>query len=756
MASRLYAWAQWVVRHRGPVVGVWLLLLAVVGGLGATLHGKLTNEYSIPGIESQQAQDLLKRELPQASGGVVRVVFAADGKGGLTGAEAQRAVRAGLKEAAGISDVSKVSDPFEARTVSRDGTVAYADVGFSRTAEDVPQSAKDDLVDAMEPARDAGLEVEYGGSAMSSQVEVGGPAEIVGVVVAFVVLAVTLGSLVAAGLPLATAAVGVGIGVLGVQFVSRFVDMTGTATVLALMIGLAVGIDYALFIIARHREQLAEPGADLRDSIARAVATAGSAVVFAGATVVVALAALSATGIPFLTVMGLAAAGTVLLAVLVALSLVPAALALLGERLRPRAKKGRAGKAEETEETGKAGAKRGREPGAWGLAWGRLITRAPVVVLLVGVLGLLAVALPARELRLGLPSNASQPAETTQHKSYDLLTKGFGPGFNATLTAVVDAEDIPAAERPDALKALRATLAKEKGVAAVAAPVANEDGSLAVIGIVPTTGPDDEATTDLVHRLRDNAPSVGEAGGTLHIAGATAAAIDVSAKLSGALPLFIAIIVILALVLLAVAFRSLLVPLKAVLGFLLSIAAALGATVWVFQQGHLNGLLAVAAAAPVTAFLPVLLIGVLFGLAMDYEVFLVSRMREHYEHTGDAAEAVTHGLARSGRVVCAAALIMVSVFGGFVFNHDPIIKSIGFALAFGVAVDAFVVRMTIVPAVLALLGRRAWSLPGRLDRVLPHIDIEGTGLPPRDTGARTAEAADAAGTTDTTDTADTR
>ncbi|MET9290863.1 MMPL family transporter [Streptomyces sp. NPDC003077] len=717
MASRLYAWARWVVRRRGLVIGVWLLLLAVIGGLGITLHGKPTTEYSVPGIESQQAQDLLKERFPQASGGVARVVFAAPKGDTLTDPKAQRVIAAGLKEAAGTEGVVNVSDPLKTGTVSRDRTIGYADVSFKQGASDVPQSAKDALSRAMDPARDAGFQVEFGGSVMTPEIEVGGPAEIVGVVVAFVVLALALGSLVAAGLPLITAAVGVAIGVLGAQFVSRFMEMTGTATALALMIGLAVGIDYALFIIARHREQLADPDADVNDSIARAVATAGSAVVFAGATVIIALAALSATGIPFLTIMGLAAAVTVLLAVLVAISLVPAVLSLFGERLRPRPRRrSRPGRAE-------------RAPGAWGMAWGRAVTRAPVVVLLVGVLGLLALALPARDLRLGLPGNAAQPTDTTQHKSYDLLSQGFGPGFNATLTAIVDTDGIPAERRAQTVKELGAALSHDRGVAAVAPPIANPEGTLAVIGVVPTTGPDDQATTDLVHRLREHAPDVDRAGGTLYVAGATAAAIDVSAKLSDALPLFVAIIVILALVLLALAFRSLLVPLKAVLGFLLSIAAALGATTWVFQDGHLADALQVPAAGPVVAFLPVLLIGVLFGLAMDYEVFLVSRMREHYEHTGDAAGAITHGVASSGRVVCAAALIMAAVFGGFIFNPDPILKSIGFALAIGVAIDAFVVRMTLVPAALALLGRRAWALPRWLDRAIPHIDIEGARLP---------------------------
>ncbi|ROR46565.1 MMPL family transporter [Kitasatospora cineracea] len=719
MASVLYGWGRWAARRRGRVIGMWLLLLALVGGLGISMAGPTTTEFTVPGIESQQAQDLLQKKMPEAAGGTVRVVVAAPKGTTLDAESAQSALGKSLAKAAQVPGVVYVANPFETQTVSPDHTIAFADIQFRERADKVPESARDALTGAMAPARDAGLQVEYGGDVMEPGLEVGGPAEIVGVVVAFAVLAVALGSLIAAGLPLLTALIGVGIGVLGAQLAANVVEMTSTATALALMIGLAVGIDYALFIIARHREQLADPEADVEESAARATATAGSAVVFAGATVVIALAALAVTGIPFLTVMGLAAAATVLLSVLIAVTLVPAVLGLLGERLRPKAPKARA-----------------RKETTWSLAWARAVTRKPLLVLLTGILALLAVAVPAKDLRLGLPSNASQPAATTQHKSYDLLTKGFGPGFNATLTAVVDTGRIPAADREAALGRLTTSLAHVPGVAHLDTPVPNADSTLVAIPVIPTTGPDDKATTDLVDHLRALKADVAHDGGTLYIAGATAATIDVSAKLADALPLFIGIIVVLALALLTIAFRSVLVPLKAVAGFLLSIAASLGATVWVFQNGHLNGLLDIPTAAPVTAFLPVLLIGVLFGLAMDYEVFLVSRMREHFQHTRDADQAVTHGVAASGRVVTAAALIMVAVFGGFVFNHDPIIKSIGFALAIGVFIDAFIVRMTLVPAAMALLGRRAWTLPRWLDRITPDVDIEGTNLPPSTSGSQ--------------------
>ncbi|MGW2169301.1 MMPL family transporter [Streptomyces sp. NPDC001705] len=716
MASRLYAWARWMVRRRRWVIATWILVLAVVGGLGATLHGKTSTEFTVPGVEAQEAQDLLKEKFPPAAGGVVRIVVAAPEGKTVTDPAQQKVLDGVLREAAKVEGVVDVSQPAEVGALSADRTIAYSDVRFKDEAPEVTEEAKEHLATAVEPLRDAGMRVELGGSAMLPQTEAGGPAELVGVVIAFVILAVALGSLVAAGLPLLTALLGVAVGLLGTMFVSGFVEMTGTATVLALMIGLAVGIDYALFVISRHREQLADPDTGWEESIARATATAGSAVVFAGATVVIALAALAVTGIPFLTIMGLAGAGTVLVAVLVAVSLLPAVLGVFGERMRPRRPRRKDGR-------------RNRAPGSWGLAWARGVTRTPAVVLVAGILGLVILALPARDLRLGLPSYAAQPQASTQHKSYDLLSEGFGPGFNATLITVVDTEKIPQDQRQGVVTQLRSTLAADKNVAAVSPAVPSPSGDVVVMAVAPKSSPDAESTTELVHRMRDQAPEVAGVGGSLYVTGQTAMAIDVADKLGDALPLFVGVIVLLALLLLAIAFRSILVPLKAALGFLLSVGASLGASVWVFQQGHLNGLLDVSAVGPVTSFLPILLTGVLFGLAMDYEVFLVSRMREDYEHNKNAARAVAQGVSSSARVVVAAALIMVAVFGGFIFNDDPIVKAIGFSLAFGVFIDAFVVRMTLVPAAMALLGRRAWSMPRWLDRLLPDVDIEGARLP---------------------------
>ena len=711
MARWLYDMARGVARRRGTVVLIWLAILAVVGVLGATMRGEPTTEFTIPGIESQQANDLLAEEIPAASGGTIRIVYAAPDGMTLTDAKAQEAVGATREQAAAVEGVVAVTD----LTISQSQTIGFADVIFALPADEVPSEARDAVTASAEPARDLGLQVEFGGSAMTEIPEIGGLAEVVGVGVAFLVLLVTLGSLVAAGLPLVTALVGVGTGVLGVQFVSGFVEMSSVSSTLALMIGLAVGIDYALFIVARHREQLADPAMSVTESIGRAIGTAGSAVVFAGMTVVIALAALTLVGIPFLTIMGLAAAATVAVAVLVALTLVPAVLAFAGERLRPR--------------TTTSSEAPSEVRSVW-QSWGRTIQRAPGLVLVVGVILLGVLAMPATHMRLGLPSNEVQPAESTLYKSYALLTEGFGEGFNATLVYVIDASDIPEAERAGLVETVAGEIQQDANVAVVAPPTFNQDGTVAILNIVPFTGPDADETTDLVDRLREGpAAMVEDAGGDPYVTGITAVGIDVSEKLADALPIFVGAIVILALVLLVIAFRSILVPIKAIVGFLLTIAVSLGMTVWIFQDGHLGDLFGVTTPSPIVSFVPIILIGVLFGLAMDYEVFLVSRMHERHQHGDSASDAVLHGLAQSGRVVSAAALIMGAVFGGFLFQDDAIIKSIAFALTVGVLVDAFVVRMTLVPAVMFLLGDRAWAFPGWLSRITPDVDIEGDSLP---------------------------
>ena len=719
MARWLYDLARSAARRRRLVLAIWIGLLVVVGVLGTTLRGELSNSFSIPGIEAQGATDLLADEFPTATGGTYRVVFAAPDGGVLTSPGAQAAIANGLEQASTVDGVLAVT-PI---TLSQDQSIGFADVQFAAVPESVPDEAKDGVSAAMDAARAAGLQVEFGGSASVEQVSAVNAGEALGIVVALVVLLITLGSLVAAGLPLLTALIGVGLGVLGIQIVSGFVDLSSITSTLALMIGLAVGIDYALFIVARYRSQLADPDMSVDESIGRAIGTAGSAVVFAGLTVIIALAALTIAGIPFLSAMGLAAAGTVAVAVIVALTLIPALLGFAGERLRPRPTE--RGLAPSVPSASASSAR----PTLW-LRWARLIHRVPALFVVVPIGLLLVLAVPALNLRLGLPGNETLPEDTTQYQSYQLLTEGFGPGFNATILYVVDGDGMAGTDLRTITTSVAEMIRQDADVAMVGEPTFNEDQSVGILSVVPRTGPDDEATSGLVERLRGQPRElVEQAGGIPYVGGLTPTNIDVSAKLADALPLFIVVIVLLAVILLMVAFRSILVPLKAVVGFLLTIGTSLGLTVWVFQDGHLADLLGVTTPAPIVSFIPVLLIGILFGLSMDYEVFLVSRMREEFHHTGNATEAVLRGLAESGRVVCAAALIMASVFAGFLLGDDVIVKSIAFALIVGVLIDAFVVRMTIVPAVMFLLGERAWGLPRWLDRIVPNVDIEGASLP---------------------------
>jgi RND superfamily putative drug exporter len=468
------------------------------------------------------------------------------------------------------------------------------------------------------------------------------------------------------------------------------------------MLGIAVAIDYALFIVSRFRHEVALGRSDV-EAAGRAVGTAGSAVTFAGLTVVIALGALAVVNIPVLTQMGLAASGAVVVAVLIALTLLPALLGFAGRRVLSGRTVG-------------TGATMGRR-------WALLVTRRPVLTIVAAVLGLGIVAVPVLDMRLGLPGDNMAGPQTTQRKAYDLLTDGFGPGFNGPLLVVVDAAG--SADPAGAAAAAAARMTRLPGVDTVSPPVFNPAGDTAILQVVPATAPDAAQTTDLVHAIRALPPAD---GARLAVTGTTAVNIDMSAKMGSALGPYLAVIVVLAFLLLALLFRSLLVPLKAIGGFLLSVAATFGAVVAVFQWGWLAGLFGVEQTGPVVSLLPVILIGIVFGLAMDYEVFLVSRMREEHVHGASPKDAVVNGFSHGARVVTAAAIIMISVFSGFIFSPEAMIKSIGFALAAAILFDAFVVRMTLVPAVMTLLGHRAWALPGRLDRLLPDVDVEGTRL----------------------------
>ncbi|CAM5512474.1 MMPL family transporter [Streptomyces canus] len=715
MATFLYRVGRLAFRRRWYVALVWAAVLAAVGLGALKAPGAADEGFSMPGIESQKAFDLMEERFPGATadGATARVVFVAPKGQKVTAADHRKAVEDTVAGLADGSQVASAVNPFQARAVSKDGTTAYATVTYKVAADDLTDASKEQLEHALQAARDSGLTVDAGGSAMADGGGAGGAAELIGVAIAAVVLLVTFGSLAAAGLPLLTALIGVGVSMATILALSHALGLSTTTGTLAMMLGLAVGIDYALFVVSRYREERAN-GRAPQEATALAVGTAGSAVVFAGLTVVIALAGLAVVGIPMLTKMGLAAAGAVVVAVLIALTLVPAFLGFWPNAVLRRKDRGPRRIQEEAKDNS-------------GTRWARFVLRRPLPVLILGVVGLGALALPMTSLQLGMPGDEAKPTSTTERRAYDALAEGFGPGFNGPLTVVVDAKG------DDDAKAAAAAISKDigatKGIVSVSPARFNEAGDTAVFSVVPSTAPTDEKTKDLVTAIRGERPGIeSETGATYEVTGTTALNIDISEKVQSALVPYLIVVVGLAIVLLLVVFRSLLVPLKAALGFLLSVLASLGAVVVVFQEGHGAGLLGVETTGPIMSLMPIFLVGIVFGLAMDYEVFLLSRMREAYVHGETSHQAVTSGFRHSARVVVAAALIMIAVFAGFIGESDSMIKMIGFGLASAVLLDAFVVRMAIVPAVLALLGDRAWWLPTWLDRILPRVDVEGEAL----------------------------
>ncbi|NEC86323.1 MMPL family transporter [Streptomyces sp. SID12501] len=735
MATFLYKLGRLAFRRRHFVALIWVALLTLAGVGAASAPAAGTTSFSIPGTEAQKAFDLLEQRFPGASadGATGRMVFKAPEGQKMTDAANKATVTKTVKQLGDGSEVVAVSDPFTTGAVSKDGTVAYTSVKYTLPGMELADSTKDALEKAGDQARATGLTVDVGGDALQAESEPGAIGEAVGIAIAAIVLVITLGSLVAAGLPLLTAIIGVGIAGATITSLANALDLGDSTSTLALMIGLAVGIDYALFIVSRYRGELAD-GRDREEAVGRATGTAGSAVVFAGLTVVIALAGLAVVNVPMLTKMGLAASGTVVVAVLIALTLIPALLGYAGRKVQPagqkkdkKSKKAKKGTSEsETESETNEQVKPVAGPNM-GTRWARFVIRRPVAVLMFSVLGLGAIALPVTQLELGLPDDGSQPTSTTQRRAYDLLSEGFGPGFNGPLMVVYDARGT--ADPQAGVDKLADRIKGLKDVVTVAPAQFNKAGDTATIAVIPDSKPSSTQTEGLVHAIRDQSADVkAETGATVLVTGTTAMNIDFSQKLNDALIPYLGLVVGLAFLLLILVFRSILVPLKAALGFLLSVLAALGAVVAVFQWGWLSGLLGVDETGPIMSMVPIFMVGVVFGLAMDYEVFLVTRMREAYVHGESPSNAVVTGFKHSARVVVAAAIIMMAVFGGFISSSESMIKLFGFGLAIAVFFDAFVVRMAIVPAVLALLGKRAWWLPKWLDRVLPNVDVEGESL----------------------------
>lgn len=593
--------------------------------------------------------------------------------------------------------------------VSEDGSTAIVNVSFVDPRLELSEEVKQGTIAHFQDEPVDGVTVDFGTDIAQGVPEIFGVGEAVGLAFAAVVLIVMLGTLLGAALPIVTAVVGVGVGVTASLAFSGLVDMASVTPVLGVMLGLAVGIDYSLFIVNRHRKQLLA-GSPLRESIGLATGTSGTAVVFAGATVIVALLALNVTGVPFLGLMGTVGAVCVAIAVLVAVTLAPAILGLLGERLLSRKARAAVG-----------------QPHAVGKPVKRMSTLRAIVTALVSVVVLLVVAIPAMSMRLGLPDGGSEPDDSTSYRAFHAVEDQFGAGANgpllvtATLDEGVSDDDLLATQVEVAQK-----LADQDDVVAVAPVAASDDNALLAFQVLPAEGPNSPSTEKLVQSIRA-LPDL-DGGITLGVAGQAAVNIDISEALASVLPLYLAVVVGLSLLIMIVVFRSLLVPIIATGGFVLSLFATYGLIVSVFQFGWGADLIGLHSTGPILSFLPVILVGILFGLAMDYQLFLASGMREAYVHGAPARDAVAQGFRAGRSVVIAAALIMVSVFGGFVFSESTIIRSIGFGLAFGVLLDAFVVRMLLMPALMHLLGKSAWWLPRWLDRALPNVDMEGAAL----------------------------
>jgi RND superfamily putative drug exporter len=727
MTLLLHRLGRAMVRRRRAVVLAWVVIALGAVVLGQVAGGETSDRFEIPDVEAQQALDLLEGEFPTAAGTSAQLVFAVPDDAGagatLSDPATAAAVDAALADVAGQPDVGAVSD----LRMSPDGTIAYADVQYDVPSEDIRQPAFERLEDTAAVAESTGaVRMELGGDLPSEAVqpEFGGQ-EGIGFLVAMIVLLVAFGSVIAMGLPIGLALVGLVTTAGLTTLAAAVVDINTVAPTLATMIGVGVGIDYALFIVTRHREHLAA-GMTVEESAGRAVATSGSAVLFAGTTVVIAITGLAIAGIPAVTIMGLVAAGAVAVMVALALTLLPALLGFAGHRIdaiRLPGSRRREARRVAAEAAGTA-----RETG-WH-RWGRQVSAHPWRYLALGVLVLGVLTAPLLSLRLGMTDNGTASEDLTTRQAYDLLADGFGSGFNGPLILSVELDG--GATVAD-LAPLEAAVADDPGIESVAPAQPNEEGTAAVLRAIPTTSPQSEATVETVHRLRDDVipAAVADAPGVeAHVGGQAAMWIDMSERVESRLPWFIGAVILLSVALLMVVFRSIAVPLKAAAMNLLSIGAAYGVIVAVFQWGWGNELFGVDQVLPIVSFVPMMLFAVLFGLSMDYEVFLLSRVREEYLRRGDNDTAVVEGIASTARVITSAALIMISVFAAFVLSVDPVIKMFGLGLATAVFIDATVVRVVLVPATMRLLGDRNWWLPAWLDRRLPNLDVEGgVGLP---------------------------
>ncbi len=695
-------------RRPWRTIGAWAVLAAVVAALAGAFGGAFLDNFTAPNSDSAWATRLLEERFPEAAGGSAVAVFAAPESERLT--DSRPTIDEALSRVAAIEHVASVSDPFETGHVSADGRVGYAEITLDVPSTQLGRPATAAMTQALEPARTNGLNAELGGqAAFLNAPKAASNTEAIGVLAALVILVIAFGTVAAALVPVALALVAVAVGILGIVLLAGSMDVSTAAPTVGALVGLGVGIDYSLLIVSRYRENRAAGQANAQ-ALSAATGSSGTAVLFAGGTVIVSMAGLALTGVGFLTSIGLATSMVVLVSVATALTLLPALLSLLGNRIDAGRIIGRRRAAKPAETT----------------AWWRLAHRVaarPWPYLVAASLVLLALATPALALKTGFPDAGDNPTSATERRAYDLMADGFGPGFNAPLLVVADLHGTGLAA--DDVAGLADHIAADPGVAEVGTPQVSGNGDTAVLTTIPTTEPSDPATARTLERIRAIAPQ------GVHVTGSTATTLDLDKQLRDTLPLFIGGILVASFLLLMIVFRSVAVPLKAAVMNLLSVGGAYGVVVAIFQWGWLSGLFGLDQTYLIASPFPLLFFAVLFGLSMDYEVFLVSRIREAYIATGDTAESVARGLAATGRVITSAALIMVVVFLGFVTDPSPFVKMIGLGLAAAIAIDATVVRMILVPATMTLMGRANWWLPGWLDQLLPHLSLESDAIEPQ-------------------------
>ena len=730
-------------RRHWVVIGGWLIVLVVVIALGRAFGGTYVNDYTVPGSQSSQGRDLLTKDFPQQSGYAGQIVFHAT-KGSLS--DQSTPISKSMKAVGKLPHVVSATDPLDQNpptNVSKDGTIAKAPVSFDVVPASLDQAYLDQLDDAVEPARAAGLTVEYGGAAgeIANQAH-DRMSELIGLSLALVLLLIMFGTMMAAGIPLIAAVFSVGTGLSVVALLAAGTNFPTAAPTVATLLGLGVAVDYGLFLVARHLELL-QDGASIEASTGRTASTSGSAIVVAGSTVVIAILGLYVSGVPFVGALGAASAVVVAVTMVSALTFVPALLGLAGRRVQRKPDRQHAQDEQALAEVETPDEHRQRlhaEHDARSAAhersafarWGRKVSDRPWPWAAGAVVLLLALSVPLLKIQLGQLDAGTNPTSESSRRAYDLIKQGFGPGANGPLTVVVDTSKESKSDAQSTLTALQQDLSTTSGVASVSPPVVNSSGTTAIINVVPTTSPQDEKTSQLVDDIRTNI--LADQKEPTYVVGTVAGYVDFTAKVAKRMPWLIGVVVLLALVLLTAAFRSVSIGIKAAVMNLLSVGASYGVIVAVFQWGWGSSLVGIDETVPIPSFVPMLMFAIVFGLSMDYEVFLLSRVHEAYVAHGDSHRAVAVGIGATARVITTAAAIMVAVFTSFVLSTDPTVKMLAVGMAVAVLIDATVVRMVLVPAVMSLLGDRAWWIPAWLDKIIPDFQLEGPSLAPLDEG----------------------